>query len=549
MSKKTFEIPNKERLTSIPKVQAKLEIASSEDKEEQEANSMADKVMMMPDSEEHREEGKMQMTPTDKAISLNPKKEGEDSNKIQMQPTSQSSGNTRQISSDPTANTLPHTTSQGNTLDKKVGKELGNKMGDDFSDVKIHADQKANKLSQQLGARAFTKGKDIYFNKGQYDPHSGKGKHLLAHELTHVIQQKKLSTSENKVQLQTDKEEPIFMGKPLSYWKRKMAFSGMPARVRKHIDVPTTYTGKKPLTATIRFDGIDVQFNDGGHIYINRSHKTLNMYELVKAEKQRRATAKAREKWHQTLLRWFSPKSSALGQAQYSANWELSDRLWIIQKLADGWTLDQIMNKKKILDAQNLQIIIISASVIPIISGSALMPGAAAPKAPVRTGAPVRGTAARALKRKGLTGMAAKSTAGNTLLRKQGMAELAKARSRGGPVVVNIGGKGEAKGAINVNPNVSSVEKNPKWPNWINAGGEDLAQVFPAGSVDKVMSSKLPGGMNWTAIVKAAKTVLKPKGVVELNQLGPVQPIVDALRKAGFSNIKVIGNSLVTAVK
>ena len=99
------------------------------------------------------------------------------------------------------------------------------------------------------------------------------------------------------------------MGKPLSYWKRQLAFSGMPARVKKHIDKPTGYTGKRPLTATIRFDGIDIQFNDGGKIYIDRSRKTLDMYKLEQTEKKRRARAKAKEKWYQTLLRWVSPRT------------------------------------------------------------------------------------------------------------------------------------------------------------------------------------------------------------------------------------------------
>jgi hypothetical protein len=403
-------------------------------------------------------------------------------------------------------------------------------------------------MNRELGAQAFTHGNDIYFNSGKYKPGSTEGKQLLAHELTHVVQQRKSNSEQKKLQRQGTKKEMTFMGKPLSYWRRRLAFQGMPARVKKYIDKPKSYTGKRPLTATIRFDGIDVRFNDGGKIYIDRSKKTLNMYKLEKREKKRRAKAKAKEKWYETLLRWVAPKSSVRGMAQYSANWELSDRLWIIEKLADGWTLNQIMRKKKILDAQNLQIIIISASVIPIISGSALMPAGGTPKAPLRTGAPIRGTAARALKRQGLTKIASQASSKH-ILRQQGFKELAKARARGGKVVVNIGGKGEAKGAININPNITSVETAPNWPNWIKAGGEELAKIFPPNSIDKVISVKLPGNMNWTAIVNAAKNVLKPKGIVELNQLGSVKPIIDALRKAGFTDIKVIGKVLVTAIK
>ncbi|WP_281557354.1 DUF4157 domain-containing protein [Thalassomonas sp. RHCl1] len=59
----------------------------------------------------------------------------------------------------------------------------------DFSNVRIHKDQEANNLSQQLHAQAFTLKQDIYFNAGRYNPESRSGKHLLAHELTHVVQQ------------------------------------------------------------------------------------------------------------------------------------------------------------------------------------------------------------------------------------------------------------------------------------------------------------------------------------------------------------------------
>ena len=44
-------------------------------------------------------------------------------------------------------------------------------------------------MSSQLGAKAFTHGKDIYFNEGNFQPNTSEGKHLLAHELTHTIQQ------------------------------------------------------------------------------------------------------------------------------------------------------------------------------------------------------------------------------------------------------------------------------------------------------------------------------------------------------------------------
>ncbi len=62
-------------------------------------------------------------------------------------------------------------------------------FGADFSDVRLHTDGAAAQRSAELQARAYTHGNDIHFGRGEYDPASRQGQHLLAHELTHTIQQ------------------------------------------------------------------------------------------------------------------------------------------------------------------------------------------------------------------------------------------------------------------------------------------------------------------------------------------------------------------------
>jgi hypothetical protein len=66
---------------------------------------------------------------------------------------------------------------------------MGSSFGVDFSNVNIHTDPEAISMNRELGAQAFTHGNDIYFNSGMYDTDSAGGRQLLAHELTHVIQQ------------------------------------------------------------------------------------------------------------------------------------------------------------------------------------------------------------------------------------------------------------------------------------------------------------------------------------------------------------------------
>ncbi len=77
----------------------------------------------------------------------------------------------------------------GQPLDHNTKSFMENRFGHGFSDVKIHTGTVAAKSAQSINALAYTSGNDIVFNEGQYSPETHSGKKLLAHELTHVIQQ------------------------------------------------------------------------------------------------------------------------------------------------------------------------------------------------------------------------------------------------------------------------------------------------------------------------------------------------------------------------
>jgi len=78
----------------------------------------------------------------------------------------------------------------GQALDETARRDLGPALGDDFSDVRVHTDSEADHLNRAVSAEAFTTGSDIFFRSGSYNPGSRDGKKLLAHELTHVVQQR-----------------------------------------------------------------------------------------------------------------------------------------------------------------------------------------------------------------------------------------------------------------------------------------------------------------------------------------------------------------------
>ncbi|MDR7209465.1 DUF4157 domain-containing protein [Flavobacterium piscis] len=77
----------------------------------------------------------------------------------------------------------------GSSLSGPVKNEMESGFGANFSNVKIHNDSNAVQMNKELGSQAFANGSDIYFNEGKYNPNSTDGKHLLAHELTHTVQQ------------------------------------------------------------------------------------------------------------------------------------------------------------------------------------------------------------------------------------------------------------------------------------------------------------------------------------------------------------------------
>jgi hypothetical protein len=77
----------------------------------------------------------------------------------------------------------------GQPLSSRLQRSMGASFKQDFSRVRVHTDDRAGKLSQQLKARAFTIGNDIFFGKNAYSPGTPRGERTLRHELTHVIQQ------------------------------------------------------------------------------------------------------------------------------------------------------------------------------------------------------------------------------------------------------------------------------------------------------------------------------------------------------------------------
>ncbi len=78
----------------------------------------------------------------------------------------------------------------GNPLAADVREEMQARLGHDFSDVTVHTDSRAHESAKSVNAHAYTVGSNVVFQRDKYDPSSVEGKTMLAHELTHVVQQR-----------------------------------------------------------------------------------------------------------------------------------------------------------------------------------------------------------------------------------------------------------------------------------------------------------------------------------------------------------------------
>jgi hypothetical protein len=155
----------------IGAIQPKLTIGAADDKYEDEADRVAGQVMRMPDSAVQR------LTPED------------DEDKIRTKPDVQRKANGSFDAGAVAESRISARRGGGSPLPEATRAFMEPRFGADFGGVRVHADAEADQISQDLSARAFTTGSDIYFRHGEFSPSSAGGQELLAHELTHVVQQ------------------------------------------------------------------------------------------------------------------------------------------------------------------------------------------------------------------------------------------------------------------------------------------------------------------------------------------------------------------------
>ncbi|WP_242040958.1 DUF4157 domain-containing protein [Leptolyngbya sp. FACHB-261] len=153
-------------------------LGSVSDQYEQEADRLATEVVQ-----------RMHSAPSQTAQATPIEKQPEPVTPLQMQPLVPHSSTQTTALSPALERSVSQARGSGQTIPDSLCQPMERAFGADFGGVRVHLDAQADRLNRSLQARAFTTGQDIFFRQGEYKPGTIGGQTLIAHELTHVLQQ------------------------------------------------------------------------------------------------------------------------------------------------------------------------------------------------------------------------------------------------------------------------------------------------------------------------------------------------------------------------
>ena len=230
-------------------LQRKLAVGAVDDPLEREADEMADKVMRMP------------QTPFVQRKCAHCEEEEKAQRKPLVSFIQKKGAAGESMASDAVSDRIQSTKGGGSPMPPATKSFMESGFGADFSGVRIHTGDYAAGMSKELNAQAFTVGSDIYFNEGKFSEGSSDGKQLLAHELTHVVQQNGAGPS-----IQRDVEGTSMMEEhinPVTHAAGSQTWSGT---VDRHEFVPARGTTPRRELGTVA--GVRIEF-DGANCVVN----------------------------------------------------------------------------------------------------------------------------------------------------------------------------------------------------------------------------------------------------------------------------------------
>ncbi|MGH8543021.1 MAG: DUF4157 domain-containing protein [Gammaproteobacteria bacterium] len=182
---------------ATPTLQTKVEIGRPDDRFEREADRVAEEVLRMPTATAAlptapfgavRKQPSVQRLCSNCEEELHRQVEGNKEEPLQTEPAS---GDVPMPTREVGSGIDTATTGGGQPLPESVRTYFEPRFGHGFTEVRIHKGAAASQSARMLNAKAFTVGRHIVFGEGQYAPETSAGQRLLAHELTHVVQQGK----------------------------------------------------------------------------------------------------------------------------------------------------------------------------------------------------------------------------------------------------------------------------------------------------------------------------------------------------------------------
>ncbi len=251
---------------SLRRPQTKLTVNQPGDIYEQEADSVAQLVMQ-------------RMSEPVQSIQREALPEEED--QLQMKsladsitPLVQRQGGGRTAVTSELETSIQQARGNGQPLADDIKQPMEQAFGADFGSVRVHTDAQSNSLNESIQARAFTTGQDVFFRQGEYSPESNAGKELLAHELTHVVQQngsavqpKSLHLAPKENKLQTKALPTTSEGHGLAIQLRENFQKPSDEDNHKNLESKTdTENGEQQNQATTeKHQAIPTPPNDGGN--------------------------------------------------------------------------------------------------------------------------------------------------------------------------------------------------------------------------------------------------------------------------------------------
>ncbi|ABW30953.1 conserved hypothetical protein [Acaryochloris marina MBIC11017] len=177
------KVPNPSGELAQPWIQRKLTLGQPGDKYEQEADRIASQVVQQINAPTLSQFNQGQSVQREKEL-----EEEVLAQSIRPAIQRQQEKTDEKISSE-LESSINTARGSGQPLDTGLQQSMGQVMGADFSGVRVHTDAQSDQLNQSIQARAFTTGQDVFFREGAYQPGNRHGQELIAHELTHVVQQ------------------------------------------------------------------------------------------------------------------------------------------------------------------------------------------------------------------------------------------------------------------------------------------------------------------------------------------------------------------------